>query len=195
MLWETVTPGTSSSATLTEAEPLWLSAVYPVPLSTVALSEPSSSSARSSTVETVSVAVPAVPTDTSRTPVWPPPAKLPLSVTRTLTVIAVCGFGVALRLNWAVPPSVTSAPPAMLTTGCGASSLRMECVAVPEETETATPPGGSRSSSTTVSSLSTSVSPWMRSRTRPDVAFAARVWVRQPLASGSAASLAKFTTR
>ena len=56
-----------------------------------------SSSMPSFTVVTVRLPVPSGPTVTLREPAWPSPAKLPLSVTSTFTVIsaAVCGHEVA----------------------------------------------------------------------------------------------------
>ena len=86
---------------------------------------PWGSSTSSGTVVTVSVPVPSVPTVAVRSPVWPDPAKLPLSATLTFTVIALAGAGLALRLKVMAPPSSTLLPLAMLTMGVagGASSL------------------------------------------------------------------------
>jgi len=94
---------------------------------------PSGSLTLSGTVVTVSVPVPFVPMVAVRSPVWPDPAKLPLSATLTFTVIALAGAGEALRLKVMAPPSVTSLPSAMLTTGvAGGGSSSSLTAAVPE---------------------------------------------------------------
>ena len=71
---------------------------------------PFGSSALSSTVATVSVAVPPAPMVTVREPVWSPLAKAPLSVTMTVTVMSLVGAGSAVNVKVASVPSVTGDP-------------------------------------------------------------------------------------
>ena len=83
---------------------------------------PSGSWTPSSSVSTVSVAVPEVPIDTVRAPSSPSSAKSPLSTTVKFTVIADLGAGDAVSVKVASSPSVMSGPAAMLTTGGSSSS-------------------------------------------------------------------------
>jgi len=83
---------------------------------------PLSSSSVSCSVVTVSVPVPSVPMLAVRSPSCPSSAKSPLSVTSMFTVSALAGAGEALRLKVMAPPSVTSLPSAMLTTGLSSSA-------------------------------------------------------------------------
>ena len=116
----------SLSFTDTDADPFVLWAEYPVPDPTVAVMRPFGSSVSSSSVATVKVAVPDVPTVTVCAPV-PPVAKLPLSVTVTATEMFPVGAGLAVRVNSASCPSVISAPAEIETTGVsgGGSSLSL----------------------------------------------------------------------
>ena len=85
----------------------------------------------SSTVATVSVPVPSVPTVTCRRPLWPLAAKRPLSATSTVTESGAAGAGVAVSANRATSPSSTRAAPARASvTVVAASSSSMVTVVV-----------------------------------------------------------------
>ena len=86
----------------------------------VVVTEPSVSSVVSPVVDTVRVAVPLVGMVTVRLPVVTP--KLPDAVTFTVTVSELDGVGLAVRVNEAALPSVTSLPAVILTTGVGGLS-------------------------------------------------------------------------
>ena len=79
------------------------------------MTEPSGSSTSSSEVETVTVALPPVPTLTVRVPVGAP--KSPDCATVTLTVSGAVGAGLADTVNEASPPSVIPLPAVTLTSG------------------------------------------------------------------------------
>ena len=79
------------------------------------LTNPSGSSASSSDVETVTVALPLVGMVTVREPVAAP--NLPHWSTVSLTVSGCDGAGSADTVNEASPPSVTPLPAVTLTTG------------------------------------------------------------------------------
>ena len=86
----------------------------------------------SSVVPTVTVALPDVGMLTVREPVLAP--KSPTWPTVTLTVSSALGAGLAVTVNWASPPSVTSLPAMTLISGCvggGSSSSDTATVATP----------------------------------------------------------------
>ena len=91
-----------------------------MPVFTVAVTDPSASSALSSLVEMVSVALPVVGMLTVCEPVVTP--KSPLWATLTLTNRADAGTGLAVTVKVALPPSVMSFPAAMLISGASSFS-------------------------------------------------------------------------
>ncbi len=72
-----------------------------------------------SSVLTVKLAVPLASMVMERERIWPLPAKSPLSMIFTLTLMGYPGggAGVAVTLKLASPPSRTTPPPVTLTTG------------------------------------------------------------------------------
>ncbi|MYL09796.1 MAG: hypothetical protein F4015_10080 [Acidimicrobiia bacterium] len=92
---------------------------------TLTVTEPSDSSASSSDVATVSVAVPTVPTVTVCGPVETP--KSPLWATVTSTDSDCAGAGLADTVNTASPPSVTPPPEVTLISGgAGTASVTVK---------------------------------------------------------------------
>ena len=99
------------------------------------MTEPLGSSASSSVVPSVSVALPLVGIVTVREPVVTP--KSPPAVTVTLTVSGADGAGVAESVKVTFPPSSPPAVPLMFTSGAGGSSLSATLtLAVPPAPET-----------------------------------------------------------
>ena len=84
------------------------------------MTEPSGSSALSSAVASVSVALPVVGMETVRFPVVTPYS--PAAAIVTLTASGEAGAGLAVSVKTALPPSVTALPAETVTSGSGAPS-------------------------------------------------------------------------
>ena len=106
-------------------------------MATVTLTEPSGSSASSSLVDTVTVAVPLVGTATVREPVEAP--KSPSWATVTLTWSGAAGAGSAVIVKLAAAPSVIPEPAVTLISGVaggGSSSSDTATLAEPWAVDT-----------------------------------------------------------